>query len=109
MDKKGKLLFSWLSAKAYTKVAKLVLLNTRSKKVITDKAPWYKAASKELGIGWEYETFGRRNVVERAFMPIKKRMEGFFRRFPANSKYETVRSWLAAFLTFRLALYDSLS
>ena len=78
VDKKGKLLFSQLSAKANTKVAKLVLLNTRSKKVITDKAPWYKAASRELGIDWEHETFGKRNVVERAFMPIKKRMKGFF-------------------------------
>ena len=92
VDKKGELLFSWLSAKANTKVAKLILLNTRSKKVITDKAPWYKAASRELGIEWEHETFGRRNVVERAFMPIKKRIRGFYKRFPANSKYETVRS-----------------
>jgi len=46
MDKKGKLLFSLLSAKANTKVAKLVLLNAENKKVVTDKAPWYKAATK---------------------------------------------------------------
>ena len=77
--------------------------------MITDKAPWYKSASKALGIEWKHETFGRRNVVERAFMPIKKRMKGFFKRFPANSKYETVWSWLASFLTFRLTLYGSLS
>jgi len=44
-------LFSWLSAKANAKVAKLVLLNAGSRKVVTDKAPWYKAAAKELGIG----------------------------------------------------------
>jgi len=42
-------------------------------------------------------------------MPIKKRISGFFKRFPANSKYETVRSWLASFLIFRIALYGSLS
>ena len=103
------MLFSWLSAKANAKVAKLVLLNTRSKKVVTDKAPWYRTACKELEIEWKHETFGRRNVVERAFMPIKKRMKGFFKRFPANSRYETVRSWLASFLVFRLSLYGSLS
>ena len=80
MNKEGKLLFSWLSCKANTKVAKLVLLNTKSKKVITDKAPWYRSASRELGIEWEHETFGRKNVVERAFMPIKKRMRGFFKK-----------------------------
>ena len=108
VSKEGKLLFSWLSCKANTKVAKLVLLNTKSKKVITDKAPRYRLASRELGIEWGYETFGRRNVVERAFIPIKKRMKGFFKRFPANSKYKTVRSWLASPLTFRLALYGSL-
>jgi len=71
-------LFSWLSTKANTKVAKLVLLNTGSKKVVTDKAPWYKAAAKELGIELEHRTFGERNIVERAFMPLKKRMKALF-------------------------------
>jgi len=109
VDKEGKLLFSWLSAKANTKVAKLVLLNAGSKKVVTDKAPWYKAAAKALGLELEHQTFGERNVVERAFMPLKKRMKSFFKRFPANSKYETVWSWIASFLTFRLALFNRLS
>jgi len=85
------------------KVAKLVLLNIRSKKVVTDKALWYKAAAKELGIELEHQTFGERNVVERAFMPLKKRMKGFFKRFPANSKYETVWIWIAYFLLFVLS------
>ena len=48
VDKKGKPLISWLSVKANTKVAKLVLLNTGSK--ITEKAPCYKVTAKELGI-----------------------------------------------------------
>jgi len=102
-------LFSWLSTKANTKVAKLVLLNTKSKKVVTDKAPWYKAAAKELEIELENKTLGERNVIERAFMPLKKRMKAFFKRFPANSKYETVWNWIASLLTFRLALFNRLS
>jgi putative transposase len=106
---KGKLAFSWLSAKANKNVAQIVLLNAGSKEVITDKAPWYKAACRILGIKWKHETFGERNVVERAFMPLKKRMKEFFKRFPANSKYETVWRWIASFLTFRLAFYGYLS
>ena len=70
----------------------MVILTIRSKKVITDKVLWYKTASRELGLEWEHEAFGKRNVVKRAFMTIKKRIGGFFRRFPANSKYETLRS-----------------
>jgi len=65
--------------------------------------------AKELGIGLEHQTFGERNVVERAFMPLKKRMKAFFKRFPANSKYETVWSWIASFFTFRLILFNRLS
>ena len=109
VDKKGRLLFSWLSSKANAKVAKLVLLNTKSKKIVTDKAPWYRVAARELGIELKHQTFGERNVVERAFMTLKKRMKAFFKRFPANSKYETVWSWIASFLTFRLALFNRLS
>jgi len=77
VNEKGIPLFCWLSAKANKQVAKLVLLNTKSKKIVTDKAPWYPAACKELGLQWKHETFGKRNVIERAFMPIKKRMKSF--------------------------------
>jgi len=80
------------------------LLNTQSKKIVMDKAPWYPAACKELGLQWEHETFGKRNVIERAFMPIKKRIKSFFNRFPANAKYETVWSWLASFIVFRIVI-----
>jgi len=88
LSEKGKLLFSWFSYKANKKVAKLVVLNTKSKKVITDKTPWYRSASRELGREWEHETFGRRGVVERTFMTIKKRMKGFLKSFQpiANMK-----------------------
>jgi len=55
-----------------------------------DKAPWYKVAAKKLGIELGHQTFIERNVVERAFIPLKKRMKAFFKRFPANRKYETI-------------------
>ena len=63
-------------------VAKLILLNARSKKVITDKVLWYKSVSKELGIKQEYETFEKRNVVERALYVDKEKDEELFKRFP---------------------------
>jgi len=49
VNKEGKPLFCWLSEKANNQVTKLVLLNTQSKKIVTDKVLWYPAACKELG------------------------------------------------------------
>ena len=63
---------SWLSVKANTKVAKLILLNTRNKNVAIAKAPWYKVAVKELGLELNHQIFRKRNVVERSFMPLKR-------------------------------------
>ncbi len=51
---------------------------------------WYSLAKFLRSIG--------RNVVERFFRHIKHRMKSFYKRFPHNSKYETVWSWLASFI-----------
>ena len=56
-------------------------------------------AVRKLPIKWVHETFGKRNVVERLFFPIKHRLRRFYKRFPWNAKYETIWSWLASFIT----------
>jgi len=97
----GRPVFVWLSAKRNSKVAKLVLYNSKGYLHVTDKGPWYVKAVRELRVGWISETFGGRNVVERFFRHIKHRMKGFYRRFPHNAKYETVWSWLASFILLK--------
>ena len=76
-----------------------------------NKALWYKVAAKELGIELKYTTFAEKmkNVTERTFMLLKKRVKAFFKRCPPSSKYETVWSWIASFLTFHLTLFNRLS
>jgi len=50
------------------------------------------SAVKKLLIKWVHETFGKRNVVE------KHRLRRFYKRFPWNAKYETISSFLRAFI-----------
>ena len=78
VNEKGIPLFCWLSAKANKQVAKLVLLNTKSKKIVTNKAPWYPAVCKELGLQWKYETFEKRKCNRKSIYTNKKENEKLF-------------------------------
>jgi len=98
VDEKGLPVFVHLSRRRDAWTGKLVLYNTKAKGCTTDKGPWYVSAVKELAMEWIYETFGKRNVVERWFFYIKHRMKKFYKRFPWNAKYETVYEWLASFI-----------
>ena len=102
MDNKGRLLFSWLSAKANAKVAKPVLLNTKSKKIVTDKGSRYKIETRELEKELKYPTFGKRNVVEGAFIPLKKRMKSFLKDFQLTVNMKLYGVGLFLFLPFIL-------
>ncbi len=91
-------MFAPLSRRRNAWTAKLILYNTKTKGCTTDKGPWYVSAVKGLAMEWLYETFGKRNVVERWFFYIKHRIKRFYKRFPWNAKYKTVYRLLASLI-----------
>ena len=52
--------------------------------IIVDRTPWYRWALDRLGLKYQYQRFGIRNVVERFFGYLKQRT----RRF-----YKNINSW----------------
>jgi len=68
--------------------------------VVVDGGFWYRWALKRLGLSYEHETFGRRNSVERFFFKLKERTKRFWNRFPFNSSFISVQSWLESFMMF---------
>ncbi len=98
VDSRSRPCFVYLSRRRDTWTTKVVLSSSSGSVVTTDRGWWYRRACRELGLEWRHETFGRRNAVERAFFPIKHRLKGFYRRFPWNAKYETISSFLRAFI-----------
>jgi len=52
--------------------------------IIVDRGPWYRWALDRLGLKYQYQRFGLRNVVERFFGYLKQRT----RRF-----YNNINSW----------------
>jgi len=99
VDERGMPVYANLTAKRDSWAAQVVLSSAGAKVCTTDKGPWYVSAVKKLPIKWVHETFGKRNVVERWFFPIKHRLKRFYKRFPWNAKFDTVWSWLASFIT----------
>ena len=99
MDEVGRPVHVSLIVRRDSWTAQVVLSSTKAKVCTTDKGPWYVNAVRKLQVKWIHETFGKRNVVERWFFPIKHRLRRFYKRFPWNVKYETVWSWLASFIT----------
>ena len=77
----------------------VVLSSARAKVRPTNRDPWYVSAVRKLPIKWMHETFGKSNVVERRFFPIKRRLRRFYKKFSWNARYETIWSWLASFVT----------
>ena len=104
VDGRGKPCFVYLSRRRDTWTTKVVLSSSSGSVVTTDRGWWYRRACRELGLEWRHETFGRRNAVERAFFPIKHRLKGFYKRFPWNAKYETISSFLRAFIFLHYTL-----
>ncbi len=99
VDEGGRPVYASLTARRDSWTAQMVLSSTKAKVCTTDKGPWYVSAVRKLPAEWVHETFGKRNVVERWFFPIKHRLRRFYKRFPWNAKYETVWSWLSSFIT----------
>ncbi len=52
--------------------------------IIVDRGPWYRWALDRLGLKYQYQRFGLRNVVERFFGYLKQRTKRF---------YNNINSW----------------
>jgi len=46
--------------------------------IIVDRGPWYRWALDRLGLKYQYQRFGVRNIVERFFGYLKQRTERFY-------------------------------
>jgi len=52
--------------------------------IIVDRGPWYRWALERIGLKYQYQRFGVRNVVERFFGYLKQRTKRF---------YNNINSW----------------
>ncbi len=66
--------------------------------IVVDRGFWYKWALQRLGLIYKHETFGCRNAVEGFFSLLKGRTKRFWNRFPFNSSFDSVQSWLESFV-----------
>ncbi|XRP96539.1 IS6 family transposase [Methanocaldococcus sp. 16A] len=69
-------------------------------KILVDGGKWYPWALQRLGLKFERVRFGLRNCVESFFSLLKRRTKSFYNRFPSNTKFSTVISWLVSFSSF---------
>ena len=67
---------------------------------VVDRGTWYLWAFKRLGLRYRHETFGDRNAVKGFFSQLKERVKRFWKRFPYNSSFNSVQSWLESFMAF---------
>ncbi len=65
--------------------------------VVVDRGFWYRWTLQRLGLNYRHETFGTINAVDGFFSLLKCRTERFFNRFPFNSSFDSVQSWLESF------------
>jgi len=98
-------LFIWASEgrssfHAYVFLKEILRCCEDKPEIVVDRGFWYKWALKRLGIKYKHETFGTRNAVESFFSRFKERTKRFWNRFPYNSSFDSVQSWLESFMVF---------
>jgi len=64
--------------------------------ILVDKGPWYRWALKRLGLEYDNQRFGERNVIEQWYSLLKSRLKIFWKRFPYHSSLPSVKSWIVA-------------
>jgi transposase-like protein len=67
---------------------------------LVDGAPWLHAACHRRGLGFQHQTHGDCNVVERVFKRLKRRTNQFSNHF-RNTRTQTVETWLLAHCILR--------
>ena len=95
-------LFIWASEgrssfHAYAFIKEVLKFCENEPEVVVDRGLWYKWALQRLGLKYKHETFGERNAVEGFFSLLKERTKRFWNRFPFNSSFDSVQSWLESF------------
>jgi len=98
-------LFVWASERrssfhAYVFLKEILKYCSNNPEIVVDRGFWYKWALQRLGLKYRHETFGERNAVEGFFSRFKERVKRFWNRFPFNSSFDSVQSWLESFMMF---------
>ncbi|XRO74786.1 IS6 family transposase [Methanocaldococcus sp. 28A] len=81
-------------------VRRILKFCSNKPKILVDSGKWYPWALQRLGLKFERVRFGLRNCVESFFSLLKRRTKSFYNRFPNNSKFSSVISWLESFSSF---------
>ncbi|XRO74885.1 IS6 family transposase [Methanocaldococcus sp. 28A] len=81
-------------------VRRILKFCSNKPKILVDGGKWYPWALQRLGLKFERVRFGLRNCVESFFSLLKRRTKSFYNRFPNNSKFSSVISWLESFSSF---------
>ena len=85
---------------AYVFLREILSYCENKPEIVVDRGFWYRWALQRLGITYKHETFGSRNAVEGFFSRFKERTKRFWNRFPYNSSFDSVQSWLESFMVF---------
>ena len=85
---------------AYVFLKEILKYCSNNPEIVVDRGFWYLWALQRLGISYRHETFGSRNAVEGFFSRFKERTKRFWNRFPYNSSFDSVQSWLESFMMF---------
>ena len=101
----GECLFIWASEsrgsfEAYVFLREVLKYCENKPEFVVDRGFWYLWAFKRLGLEYRHETFGDRNTIESFFSSLKERTKRFWNRFPFNSSFISVQSWLESFAAF---------
>ena len=67
--------------------------------IVVDRGFWYRWALQRLGLSYRHETW-LRNAVESFFSRFEERTKRFWNRFPFNSSFKSIQSWLESFMMF---------
>ena len=100
----GECLLIWASEprsfEAYVFLREVLKYCENKPEFVVDRGFWYLWALKRLGLKYRHETFGDRDTIESLFSSLKERTKRFHNRFPFNSSFDSVQSWLESFAAF---------
>jgi len=99
----GECLFIWASEnrsfEAYVFLREVLRCCDNKPEFVVDRGFWYLWALKRLGLKYRHEIEDR-NTIESFFSSLKGRTKRFNNRFPFNSSFNSVQSWLESFAAF---------
>jgi len=76
-------------------------------KIIVDGGPWYKWGLDRLGLRYQYQRFGVRNIVERFFRYLKEGTAIFYHKLSARNHVQGIKN-LNLFLNLYTLYYQTI-